>query len=275
MGCGSRSRRLAEADYADQLDPAYIEAAFATTELAVDPGAVGDLLHEALAAEPRVHLHTGHEVTAVSEERTGALRLRIAHGGAAREERHSDVLNTAWYARLPLDRQMGIAPPGPWSHRYKFANRVHVPLRQDQLPSCTCVQGPFGDIVNFGERGLFLSWYPIGRVGMSVDETPPDWDGELARPERMDVFHRSFEAWRERCAALGALEFEDGDVAPNGGVIYALGDSDIDEQSSRLHDRFEIGLQSRGRYHTLDTGKFTLVPYWGVRAADRIEGIDA
>jgi hypothetical protein len=56
-------------------------------------------------------------------------------------------------------------------------------------------------------------------------------------------------------------------------VIYALGTTDVDDASSELHARSAIGLQSRGRYHSLDTGKYTLVPYWGKRVADRVEGI--
>jgi hypothetical protein len=137
------------------------------------------------------------------------------------------------------------------------------------------VQGPFGDIVNFGASGLFVSWYPIGRTGMSSAEVPPDWHGSYTREQRRDVFERSLAEWRRRCPQLRGLGLQDAPVDANGGLIYALGDSDVDDRTSRLHDRFEIGIQSRGRYHTVDTGKYTLVPWWGVRVADRVESCGA
>ena len=129
--------------------------------------------------------------------------------------------------------------------------------------------------MNFGASGLFVSWYPIGRTGISSSEVPPDWHRAYTREQRRDVFDRSFAEWRRRCPRLRELGVEDAPVDANGGVIYALGDSDVDDRTSRLHDRFEIGIQSRGRYHTVDTGKYTLVPWWGVRVADRVESCGA
>ena len=272
LGTGSRVVRLKKAEYAGMLNPDYFTAVFKTTEYAVDPRAIAVQLREALAAEPRIEVRTRHTVLGVQEDRHGGYRVSVEHAGTRFEERFSDVVNAAWYQRLPIDRPMGIVPPGRWLHRYKFGNRVSVPLGAEQIPSCTCVQGPFGDIVNFGSRGLFVSWYPIGRTGMSTAEVPPDWEEAFSPEQRREIFQRSFAEWKRRCAALGELRFEDAAVDADGGVIYALGTTDVDDGRSKLHDRFEIGIQSKGRYHTVDTGKFTLVPYWGLRIADRVEG---
>ncbi len=271
LGEGCRVERVPRDEYAHWIDPGYFTAVFKTTERAVDPGAIATLLRKALADEPRVDLLVGHRVSGVQQRRRGGIQLRVESGAAVLRDDFDVVVNCAWHERLPLDRQMGIEPPGPWSHRYKFANRVRLRLEADALPSCTAVQGPFGDIVNFGERGFFLSWYPTGRTGMSTDEVPPRWNESYGRAERLDVFHRSFAEWKRRCGGLGALSFDDDQVDPNGGVIYALGTTDVDDRESRLHDRFEMGIQSRADYHSIDTGKLTLVPDWGVRVADYLE----
>lgn len=274
LGVGSGFAQLKREEYGDWLDTRYFDAVFRTTEHAVDPRAIALALRAAVAAEPRIALHTGHRVVGVRGKR-GGFRVRFEHEGEVREESCTDVVNASWAGRLSIDRALGIVPPHGWLHRYKFGHRVQIALAPDAVPSFTCVQGPFGDIVNFGRLGMFLSWYPVGRTGLSADETPPDWHGSYTPEQRRDVFARSFAEWRTRCPRLDALGVERAPVDANGGVIYALGDSDVDDRKSRLHDRFEIGIQSRGRYHTIDTGKYTLVPWWGVRIADRVESAAA
>lgn len=273
LGAGLEIERLSARQAARLVDPRWFEAVFRTTEYAVDPRCVAAALREALLAEPRIRFHPRHRVTAVREERRGDYRLRIEHAGSGFLERFSDVVNAAWFERLPLDRAMGIVPPRSWSHRYKFGHRVCVALGPSEIPSCTMVQGPYGDIVNFREQGLFLSWYPIGRTGMSCAEIPPSWHDSYSPAERHDVYRRSFAELAKRCAHLERLEIEPEQVDPDGGVIYALGTTDVDDQQSGLHDRHEIGIQSRGRYHSIETGKYTLVPYWGRRIGDRVEGL--
>jgi hypothetical protein len=273
LGEGCAVARMKEEEYEALVDPAYFTAVFRTTERAVDPRAIAERLRRALAGEPRIRLHARHRVLGVEPRPRGGFRLAIETGGDRIEETFTDVVNAGWYERLGIDRPLGIAPPRRWSHRYKFGHRVAIRPRADAIPSCTVVQGPFGDIVNFGARGLFLSWYPIGRTGMSTDEVAPDWHTAYSPEERLDVYRRSLAEWRKRCARLADLPDGPDRVDPAGGVIYALGTTDVDDESSELHHRYEIGIQSRGRYHSVDTGKYTLVPYWGLRVADRVEGI--
>lgn len=275
LGAGSSASRLTEQEYAALFDPGHIAAVFRTTEYAVDPRPIAVALRSALAAEPRISFRPRHRVLGVHPGRRGGYRLAIDCEGEALEETFTDIVNTTWYARLAIDRPLGILPPRKWSHRYKFGNRVRMALRPDALPSCTIVQGPYGDVVNFGERGMFLSWYPIGRTGMSTDEVPPDWHKSYTPEQRHDVFRRSLAELGKRCRPLAGLPIEQQHVYPDGGIIYALGTTDVDDEHSELHGRHEIGIQSRDRYHSVDTGKYTLVPYWGKRIADRVEGLDS
>ena len=55
----------------------------------------------------------------------------------------------------------------------------------------------------------------------------------------------------------------------SGGVIFAWGDRDIDDPSSELHQRYDIGPKSWGRYHSVDTGKLTMAPLFGKQVADQ------
>jgi hypothetical protein len=56
----------------------------------------------------------------------------------------------------------------------------------------------------------------------------------------------------------------------NAGVIFAWGSTDIPDRASGLHARHAIGPQSHGRYHSVDTGKLTMAPYFAKMVADQI-----
>ena len=45
-------------------------------------------------------------------------------------------------------------------------------------------------------------------------------------------------------------------------MIFAWGDSDIDDAESVLHQRHEIGVVSADGYHSINTGKLTSAPYF-------------
>jgi hypothetical protein len=109
-------------------------------------------------------------------------------------------------------------------------------------------------------------------VGTSHDPEPArEWD-ELDGAYRSDVFRRSLAAWKQFCPALGELAFIDADVDPASGVIFAWGTTDIDDPGSELHERYSIGVQSVDGYHSVNTGKYTTMPYLAMQAAQRVLG---
>ena len=55
-----------------------------------------------------------------------------------------------------------------------------------------------------------------------------------------------------------------------GGAIVAWGETDIYDPQSELHKRYEIGVHSRNRYHSVDPGKLTMAPYFAEKCANRI-----
>ena len=169
---------------------------------------------------------------------------------------------------------MGVAPQQRWIHRHKFGNRVNVALGHSDLPSVTIVLGAFGDVVNFGANGFFLSWYPSGMVASSHALEPPrDWN-DLDAPSRHKIFERSLQRWLGICPQLNQVAFDRAAVDPASGAIFAWGDSDIGDPASKLHDRYEIGVHSVDRYHSVNTGKYTMVPYLGLKTAERVLGVE-
>ena len=270
---GWRLEQLARSEAERLVSAEHFLAVFRTSERAVDPRTVAPLLREALHASSRVTFIGDTRVSNVTRSERARLVVHAHHDGVASAEPYDHVANTLWHGRLEIDARLGLAPARPWLYRYKFGSRIRVPLRPDGPPSLTCVLGPFGDIVNFGERGLFLSWYPTGMIATSTDLRPPEWDRGLTPEARHGVFRRSFREWRRRCPRLDALVFEEADVDPSGGVILAWGSTDIDDPQSELHTRYEIGVHSVANYHSVNTGKYTMTPFLGLRTAERILGL--
>lgn len=254
-------------------NPHYLKAGFLTNEHAIEPRVIAEKLREALIREPSVNQLLNTTVQSVAKQGSQFIVHSINCNRIEQKEKYSDIINATWAGRLEIDKKLGIPLPATWSFRYKFGSKILIPIDRNEIPSITMVQGPFGDTVNFREKGAFISWYPIGRTGWSEEYSPPDWDADLTDNQRENVFNRSFEQIALRVPSVNKLTFKPECISPVGGVIYALGNKDVDNVKSRLHTRYQAGIESYGNYHSINTGKYTLIPYLGVKIADRIEGI--
>ncbi len=260
--------RLPRADLEKIVDGATFLAVFRTSERAVDPRRVAASLREAVRASPRVRFVANASISSVAWADSGKLVCTFRLGGASFAEPYDQVVNTLWHGRLAIDASLGLAPPSAWLFRYKLGGRLNTPIGPETVPSLTIALGPFGDIVNLGGEGVYFCWYPTGLLGTSRELTPPDWDLSVPSAEQQEVLHRSYETLRTLCPPLGSLHY--GDVEPCGGVIFAWGQTDIDHHDSGLHARHEIGIHSVKNYHSINTGKYTMVPYLGYKAAERV-----
>ena len=211
------------------------------------------------------------EVLAVTPAPTHAVvdALRTATGPASR---YDHVVNALWSGRLAIDATAGIAPAAPWLHRIRYNLRIRVPV--DDVPATTIVLGPFGDVVSWGDRGVYLSWYPAGRRGSSGDLVPPEWPVVLDAAAEDEVRTGDPRRARQRsCPASPPCPTTSSRRARSEGVIVvARGESDIDDPASALHERHAIGPQSHGRYHSVDTGKLTMAPHFARLVVERILG---
>ena len=258
-----RPEHLERAD--DERYGPDVAAVFRTGEVSVHPDALADALAAAVAEEPRVTLRTGARVEAV--DRPGG-RLRLPDGWSPR---FAHIVNCAWDGRLALDASAGVAPPGPWSFRMKYFVRLVLAPGSPAPPDTTIVLGPFGDVVDLGGGDLYLSWYPASRRGWSEALEPPAWPEALAGEERaavLDGVAAGLEGVLPGAAAI--LRDQAEQAAVRGGVIYALGTTDVADPESELHERRRVGPVSRDGYHTVDTGKRTLAPLFALELADRL-----
>ena len=183
------------------------------------------------------------------------------------------VVNALWDGRLALDETMGFKPGRPWLHRLKYGIILTLPQGVECPPSITIVSGPFGEVVSYRDRQIYLTWYPECLRGISTDVAPPDWPTHPPQAVGSRILEGTISALSDILPCLNRLKCVSlPDACVKGGVIVAWGDSDISHPNSELHRRYEIGITSAGRYHSIDPGKLTMAPYFAEQCAERIGG---
>jgi hypothetical protein len=246
-------------------------AVFATEEVAVEPDALADALAAAVARHDGIAVRTATRVTG-ADPATGQLRIADADG-ERETARFAHVANCAWCGRLELDGTAGVEPPPRWSFRMKYFGRAPLSADAPAPPSTTIVLGPFGDVVDYGDGSAMFSWYPVGRRGWSADPAPPEWPSSITGEDAHRLTHGIAAGLSGVVPGVGrALLREPERVRVRGGVIYARGDTDVDDAASELHERHRVGVFTHGVYHSVDTGKYTLAPLFALQLADRITG---
>ncbi len=255
-----RPRRYARGDFEAAFDGKAALAAFETPEIAVDPQRLCAAIHVRVAAEPNIELRLGHTVTDVADQGARYVVVTEPRGDAGAFDH---VVNALWDGRLALDARRGHHPRRAWLHRLKYGFRFFGPAVRR---SVTLVLGPFGDTVAYADGARYMSWYPACMRATSSALLPPE---HAVTPEELA-------GMREQSArALGAvmpevLGIDLQELKPVSGIITAWGETDIGDPQSELRTRHEIGLTSVGGYHSVDPGKFTMIPYFALACADRI-----
>jgi glycine/D-amino acid oxidase-like deaminating enzyme len=262
-------RVWSEAEREALFDPRVALAAFDTPEVAIDPAALADAVRKRINADPRIDVRLEHQVTSV-DDANGLEVVLQGHGGIVREN-FDHVVNALWDGRFAINETRGLRPDRPWLHRLKYGVSFRLPRSSNLPPSATFVSGPFGEVVSYADGLTYLTWYPVCLQGISTDVAPPEWPTYPAEPLRSDLLQGTLEAMAQFVPCLRALDpGELEDVTVKGGVIVAWGETDIYDPGSELHRRFEIGVTSAGRFHSVDPGKLTMAPYFADVCAGRI-----
>jgi hypothetical protein len=260
---------LSDADTAAAFDPAIALAAIPTPEIAINPTALAESMRACIAAHPLIEVRCQHTVTGVAED-GNSIRV-LSEGSGRSRDRFDHVINALWEGRLALDAARGHRAKRPWLHRLKYGVSFRLPPGATPPPSATFVLGPFGEVVTYGDGLIYLTWYPDCLRAISSDLTPPDWETYPPEPLRSRILAGTFRALAAIVPALRQLHVS---ALPNaivkGGAIVAWGETDIYDPRSELHRRFEIGVTSDGRYHSVDPGKLTMAPHFAERCAERI-----
>jgi hypothetical protein len=252
------------------FSPERAIAVFDTPEVAINPVDLARVLRACIAAHPRIEVRLGRNVLGVDAFDT-VVRVTSEGNDGCTIDCFDHVVNALWEGRLAVDATMGLKPNRPWLHRLKYGISLTLPADMERPPSATFVSGPFGEVVSYPDRLTYLTWYPECLHGISAEMTPPRWATYPSEPLRSRVLSGTITAMSEIVPLLAEIEDATlSDAVVKGGVIVAWGETDIYDPESELHRRYEIGVTSAGRYHSVDPGKLTMAPYFAERCAERI-----
>ncbi len=253
--------------FPDAIDSSQFLASYQTPELSIDTQKLVAAVVGWVKRCPAVTLVTRTRVNQIVQTKNGTFRYVDSTGRESGE--FDEVVNASWESRLRLDESLGLAPPERrWLHRYKLSVHLKAPFLED-LPSATMILGKFGDIVNYRNGSYYLNWYPVGKIGQS-DQLQPPGDFQLSAEEKRTVAEQTIQELARLFPPLRSLDLNDSEFAVEGGFIFAWGDKDVDDAQTDLHRRYETGVHSRGRYHSVDTGKLTTAPLFARECASRI-----
>jgi hypothetical protein len=251
---------------------ADIVAGFRVPERSIETQWVADRLAGAAASTTGVRLRLDASVVDVATVDGDLGRWRVRTGDADGEAGNDFdiVVNALWNGRLPIDVTAGIEPVPPWTHRFRQCVFIRTRTPSD-VPSALVAVGPFGDVKNYNGRDFYISWYPVGLTGQGSDlelQAPPLPTGASAD----DFVARVRAALEPLMLGVGRL-FDDAEsIAVHGGFVFARGAGSLSDPHSGLHRRDRYGVQRRGSYFSVDTGKYSTAPWLARELADEIAG---
>jgi hypothetical protein len=232
----------------------------------VDTAKFRELMRAAIEAAPIERLY-GHNVRAVSRAPNGFRIEGTTLDGTRWQRSTGIVVNCLWADRLAIDEQLGVLSSRKRAYRLKYRVLADLPPRLSHLPSLTIVLGPFGDLVtNPRNNNAYLSWYPACMRAWSADvRTPPQWEGPASGNADPETGREVIEATLHAFDAIvpGLSECRNAEVAA--GIIFSWGETDIEDPTSELHKRHEIGVHAHDGYFSVDTGKLTCAPLFAQR----------
>jgi glycine/D-amino acid oxidase-like deaminating enzyme len=266
----AKLRPWSAVEKAIEFDPEIALAVVSTPEIAINPPALARAIQECIAAHPLIEVRCGRTVVGAEIERNTICVLSEGQDGRSRDK-FDHVVNALWDGRFELNEALGFRVNRPWLHRLKYGVSFRLPADSRPPPSATFVLGPFGEVVTYGDGTIYLTWYPECLQAISTDLTPPEWDTYPAEPLRSRIIAGTFRALSAIVTSLRTLDADSlPEASVKGGAIVAWGKTDIYDPASELHRRFEIGVTSEGRFHSVDPGKLTMAPYFAQICAERI-----
>jgi glycine/D-amino acid oxidase-like deaminating enzyme len=261
-------RRLSPSELAALTTSENIVAGFRVPERSVSTVAVADLLCAAVAAEPCIEVRTSTWIDAVRRRDSGRLDVITSALDADGLIGFDVVVNALWEGRLAIDATLSIAPPAPWTHRFRAGVFGHA--GETTLSSAVVCTGPFGDVKRYRDGRVYLSWYESGLLAEGHEMEPPRRKAKLSRERGAQVMQGTLDALAKYFPAVVDLAHEADELEVRGGWVYAIGQGSLADRASTLHqrDKFEITID-RG-YISVDTAKYSLAPWLAAKVAETI-----
>jgi hypothetical protein len=260
--------RLTDTELSEYTNSSSIVAGFKIPERSISTLWLADQYLTALSASSNISLKMGVPVNKIFQGSDG--RNWFIDTDNERFGSFDIVVNALWENKLSHDKAVGLQLPDKWSHRYRRALFFRT-NKEIETPCCIICTGPFGDLKNYNNRNFYLSWYPEGLTSYTTDVTPID-PQELSAVQKEEFITRVFDKMALFVPIISALRNNIESITVAGGWVFAAGEGDLASRSATLHQRATFGIQQKGSYFSVDTGKFSSAPLLAKLLANEILG---
>lgn len=244
-----------------------ISSVFETSEISVDPEAIAEIIRKNIVKIPGVKIRCNTEVLATKIQNSRYILQLLTPDNHQIDEPFDCVINASGRSLLRLDSLIGIQPPKNPLFRLKYLIRTRT--KDIDVTSTTVVLGKFGDTVNFNDF-MFLSWYPAGRLDWYEGLNPQKANPILTKqPQASRLKKEIIMGLSTIIPRLKSKQINNSDL--RGNWIYAPATSDVNNPTSALHQRTQVGIIQSGNYFSINPGKYTSAPYFANNLAKKIK----
>jgi hypothetical protein len=227
------------------------ERSFQTAERAVDLELLREIITEEIIARKNITVNVNTEISQVKTETHN--RYSLSSNCDEFELRFDYVINCTWEKRYILDRMFWDKLPD-----LNYRTKLYVSARTSlQETACTTVLGKYGDWVIFNTGRLYGSDYQTGLTSFT-NEVLPNFAERESLPQELVTNHWEYIKSRFLLELPELSEVKD--VTTFERSVVAIGDSDIDQINSGLHDRSPHYLIRKGNYISALGTKMTTIP---------------
>lgn len=244
----------------EKVDHEFFCACFETEEVAISQRYLKPLIRNALEKQ-NVKLIFNQRIDSIKRQLPESIFEVTSNTGQI--FRSNYIFNCFWEGRTLIDKQIGAQVSPNTNIRFKFGIISDYLESLKGIPSCTIVQGPFGDFVRFDkENRMYFSWYPSSMRGMIVGDTiPAEWNNYASGILPQELKTDLLQSHRDKFQQLFKTDFDFCNPSVVGGMIVANGTIDIDNSNSELHLRSNPVITPNGNdYYSISTNKFTSAP---------------
>jgi hypothetical protein len=125
------------------------------------------------------------------------------------------------------------------------------------VTNATVCTGPFGDVKQYADGRMYLSWYDAGLLAEGNELAPPRSAGESSAGALDAVRIGSLAALTKFFPEVARLGASAESIEVHAGWVYAIG-------------RDQFVLTSDRGYISVDTGKYSMAPWLAERVALRV-----
>ena len=240
------------------------ERSFITSERAVDLEKLREMIIAEIISRENIIVNVNSEILMVKAETEN--KYVLSTDGHDLERRFDYVINCTWEKRHLLDRMFWDKLP-----ELNYRTKLYVSAKTSlQERAFTTVLGKYGDLVIFNTGRLYGSDYLVGLTSFT-NNLLPNFAERDCLPEELVTKHWEYIKSR---FLLDVPELSKvTDITTFERSVVAVGDSDIDQIKSGLHDRSPHYLNREGNYISALGTKITTIPQLAKKIVDWI-GLD-